>query len=210
MIDRVRDALASVLAGRAYDDAAQARDDLQNALREAWIGTFPDPFPTGRFELIQQLVAIVGEGEATPFVFLLNLADDVDLTVAGLNAGLLAVEIDAGARLFENAPVLELLLTTTQTVRAALQAFAPAAEDGAAGAGWSAMSFATTAERAAASPLPAARVAPYAFLTAFVATYAGEPDFGASPLAGYDEALALEAAALAGVDAVVAALADAR
>ncbi len=210
MLDRVRDALAAVLAGRDYDDAAQARDDLQNALREAWIGTFPDPFPTGRFELVQQLVATVGEGEATPFVQLLNLADDPDLTVAGLQDGLLAIEVDAGAQLFENAPVLELLLTATQTVRTMLQAFVPGADDGGAGAGWDELRFATTAERAIASPLPAARVVPYAFLTAFVETYLGDRDFGASPLAGYDEALALQAAALAGVDALVAALADAR
>ncbi len=210
MLDRVRDALEAVLAGRAYDDAAQARDDLQNALREAWIGPFPDPFPTGRFELQQQVVAIVGEGEATPFVRLLALADDPTLTEPGIHDALLAIEIDAGQRLYENAPVLELLLTATQTIRTTLQTFAPTADDGGAGAGWGELRFATTAERASASPLPAARVVPYAFLTAFVATYAGEPDFGASPLAGYDEALALQAAALSGVDALIAALADAR
>ena len=210
MVDRVRDALAAVLAGRAYDDAAQARDDLQNALREAWIGPFPDPFPIGRFELVQQLVAIVGEGEATPFVFLLNLADDPDLTIGQLRDELLTIETDAGARFHENAPVLNLLLTATQTQRATLQTFAPTTDDGGAGAGWGHLRFATTQERASASPLPAARATTYAFLTAFVSTYAGERDFGASPLVGYDEALVLEVAALAGVEAVVAALADGR
>jgi len=210
MIDRVREALAAVLGGRAYDDAAQARDDLQNALREAWIGPFPDPFPTGRFELVQQMQAIVGEGEATPFVFLLNLADDADLTIAQLREELLAIEIEAGARFHENASVLDLLLTATQTIRTTLQTFAPTADDGGAGAGWGDLRFATTQERASAWPLPATRATTYAFLTAFVATYAGERDFGATPLTGYDEALLLEVAALAGVEALVAALANAR
>jgi len=183
LIDRTAAALASVLTG--WDDAAQARADLEDALRAAYLGEAPDPFPAPRPALLSGVVGIVGEAETTPIAWLLNVLDAPPADAVELRRALAEVEVDAATFLADAPAVLEVFQAASQAAWTALAAFAAppdGAPPGTGGSGWGAFRYATGEALDGASAAPIARVATYAYLTAFIERYAGTTDFGAGAL----------------------------
>jgi hypothetical protein len=183
LIDRHAAALASVLTG--WDDAARAREDLEDALRAAYLGEAPDPFPTPRPALLSGVVGILGEAETTPIAWLLNLLDTPPADPVELRLALAAVEVDAADFLADAPAVLEVFQAASQAAWTALAGFAEPPDGGplgTGGRGWGAFRYATGEALDAASAAPTARTATYAFLTGFVERYAGTDDFGVGAL----------------------------
>lgn len=194
LIDRFAAALASALTG--WDAAAQARVDLENALRAAYLGEAPDPFPAPRSALLSGMVGIVGEAETTPIAWLLNLLDAPPTDPVELRRALAGVEVDAADFLADASAALEIFQAASVAAWTALATFAEppdGAPPGTGGSGWAAYRYATGEALDGASAAPIARVATYAFLTGFVERYAGTGDFGAGAL---DLELSLNSAAI--------------
>jgi hypothetical protein len=182
LADRFAAAFASVVTG--WDDAARARADLEDALRAAFLGEPPDPFPTPRAALLSGVVGILGEAETTPIAWLLNLLDAPPADAAALRQALVGVEVDAAGFLADAPAVLEVVQVASQAAWAALAAYAPPPEGtpSTGGSGWDAFRYATGEALVGVSAAPIARVAAYAYLTAFVERYGAAGDFGEAAL----------------------------